>query len=110
MRANFGEAGGNLRGLPAAESRESLFETEVRSWHDREIDYTAGHDIVCPHTRKSPAKMPALHGYASFFSSFFCGGAAALAVATSEVNAAASFTAISASTLRSSATPAAFRP
>src|ERR1700674_4889774 len=38
------------------------------------------------------------------------GGAAVLAVATSEVKAAASFTAISARTLRSSATPAALRP
>src|SRR5882724_6473135 len=38
------------------------------------------------------------------------GGAAALAVATSDVNAAASLTAMSARTLRSSETPAAFNP
>jgi len=41
---------------------------------------------------------------------FFTGGAAARAVSASVANPAASFTAISASTLRSSVTPAAFNP
>src|SRR5258708_34497829 len=43
MGANFSEASGDLRGLRDAESRESLVETEIRSWHDREVDYTERH-------------------------------------------------------------------
>jgi hypothetical protein len=60
MRANFGEASGDLRSLSYAESRERLVETEIRSWHDREVDYTEGHDISCPYGRKAPTRMAAL--------------------------------------------------
>ena len=49
-----------------------------------------------------------LQRYALF--ALVAGGAAALAVATSEVNAAASLTAMSARILRSSVTPATFNP
>src|SRR5207244_10972309 len=68
----------------------------------REVEYTEGHDISCPY------KQRALSGYACF--ALAGGGAAALALATSCAKAAASFTAISARTLRSSATPATFSP
>ena len=55
-----------------------------------------------------PYKEQAPSGYAFF--ALAGGGAAAFAVATSEVKVAASFTAMSANTLRSRLTPATFRP
>jgi hypothetical protein len=41
-RADGGEERRDLIGACDAESGESLVETEVRSRHDREIDYTEG--------------------------------------------------------------------
>src|SRR6266850_1943055 len=42
MGAHFRKASDHLRGLRDAQGRESLVQTDVRAWHDREIDYTVG--------------------------------------------------------------------
>src|SRR6266436_7182793 len=108
MGAHLGETSDNLRGFRDTQSRESLVQTNVRAWHDRDVDYTEGHDLSCPYGRRSLTPKGELRRYALF--ALVGGGAAALAVATSDVNAAASLTAMSARTLRSSVTPATFNP
>jgi hypothetical protein len=116
-RANVGEGGDDLSGFGDAESRERFVETEVGRWHDRDVDYTEGHPprrVPLRQKLRPPQKAAAtvacatILRYARF--ALAGGGAAAFAVATSDAKAAASFTAMSARTLRSRETPAAFKP
>src|SRR5216684_2218865 len=51
--ANFGELFRDPWGVVHAEFRKSLLSWVVHSWHDRDVDYTEGHDLSCPYGRKS---------------------------------------------------------
>src|SRR5580698_8198033 len=129
-RDDFREQRGDARGLGRAERGERLRSFVVRRSHDRN---PAGARRAVPVFRllqsepesqkrlsrlawlltgaeQAPAPTQTWRNYSFSRTAFFGAGTAAFAVATRAVNAAASFTAISASTLRSSSTPATFNP